>query len=82
MEHHESAVGRRTPEQLVPIELSSRFDRVCAGTGRLSRRAFWLSAYGQLAWYGAKGAVTFSRERLAIARQTAAGIRAIRRRPR
>ena len=82
MEHHESPVGRRSAEQLVRVELISRYDRVRAGTGRLSRRAFWISAFGQLAWYGAKGVVTFSGERLAIARQTAAGIAEIGRRPR
>ena len=37
------------------VELTSRYERVRAGTGRLSRRAFWVSAFGQLAWYGAKG---------------------------
>ncbi len=82
MEHHESPVGRRSAEQLVRLELTSRYDRVRAGTGRLSRRAFWISAFGQLVWYGGKGLVTFSGERLAIARQTAAGIVEIRRRPR
>jgi GT2 family glycosyltransferase len=79
IEHHESPRGRRSREQLVRVELLSRYERVRAGTGRLSRRAFWISAFGQLAWYGAKGLVTASGERLAIARQTAAGIVAIRR---
>jgi GT2 family glycosyltransferase len=74
MEHHESPVGRRSAAQLVRVELTSRYDRVRAGTGRLSRRAFWVSAFGQFAWYGAKGLVTFSRDRLEIARQTAAAI--------
>lgn len=77
IEHHESPRGRRSREQLVRVELISRYERVHAGTGRLSRRAFWVSALGQLAWYGAKGLVTFSGERLAIARETAAGIVAI-----
>jgi len=82
MEHHESPIDRRSAEQLVCLELTSRYDRVRAGTGRLSMRAFWISAVGQLVWYGAKGLVTFSGERLAIARQTAAGIAEIRRRAR
>lgn len=79
IEHHESPRGRRSREQLVRVELISRYERVRAGTGRLSRRAFWVSAFGQLVWYGAKGLVTFSGERLAIARHTAAGIVAIAR---
>ena len=62
------------------VELISRYERVRAGTGRLSRRAFWVSAFGQLAWYGAKGLVTLSGERLAVARHTAAGIIACARR--
>ena len=82
MEHHESPIDRRSAEQLVGVELTSRYDRVRAGTGRLSMRAFWISAFGQLVWYGAKGLVTFSGERLAIARHTAAGIAEIRRRSR
>jgi GT2 family glycosyltransferase len=82
MEHHESPVGRRSAEQLVRLELTSRYDRVRVGTGRLSRRAFWVSAFGQLVWYGAKGIVTLSGERLTVARQTAAGIGEIRRRSR
>ncbi|HEY5012659.1 MAG TPA: glycosyltransferase [Acidimicrobiia bacterium] len=77
IEHHESPRGRRSREQLVRVELISRYERVQAGTGRLSRRAFWVSALGQLVWYGAKGLATFSGERLAIARETAAGIVAI-----
>jgi GT2 family glycosyltransferase len=80
IEHHESPRGRRSREELVTVELISRYDRVRAGTGRLSRRAFWVSAFGQLAWFGAKGLVTFSGERLAIARRTASGIVAIARR--
>jgi GT2 family glycosyltransferase len=82
LEHHESPVGRRSAEQLVRLELTSRYDRVRAGAGRLSRRAFWVSAFGQLAWYGAKGLVTFSGARLAIARETASGIAEIARRER
>ena len=74
IEHHESPRGRRSREQLVRVELISRYERVRAGTGRLSGRAFWVSAFGQLAWYGAKGLATFSGERIAIARETAAGI--------
>jgi GT2 family glycosyltransferase len=82
IEHHESPRGRRSREQLVRVELLSRYERVRAGTGRLSRRAFWISAFGQLFWYGAKGLVTRSGERIAIARETAAGIVAIARLPR
>ena len=65
MEHHESPRERRSRDQLVRVELVSRYERVRAGTGNLSRRAFWISAVGQLVWYGAKGLVTFSGERLA-----------------
>jgi GT2 family glycosyltransferase len=79
IEHHESPRERRSREQLVRVELVSRYERVRTGTGRLSRRAFWLSAVGQLLWYGAKGVVTLSRERLVIAKQTAVGILAIAR---
>jgi GT2 family glycosyltransferase len=82
LEHHESPRGRRSREQLVRVELISRYERVRAGTGRLSAAAFWVSALGQLAWYGAKGIVTLSGERIAIAAQTAAGIYAIVRPPR
>ncbi len=82
LEHRESPVGRRSAEQLVRIELMSRYDRVCAGTGWLSRRAFWISAFGQFAWYGTKGLVTFSAERLAIARHTGAAIVELARRKR
>jgi GT2 family glycosyltransferase len=80
IEHHESPRERRSREQLVRVELISRYERVRAGTGRLSRRAFWVSAFGQLAWFGAKGLVTLSGERLAVARHTAAGIVACARR--
>jgi GT2 family glycosyltransferase len=77
LEHHESPRGRRSRNQLVRVELVSRYERVRSGTGHLSRRAFWVSAVGQLVWYGLKGLVTVSGERLAIARETAAGIIAI-----
>jgi GT2 family glycosyltransferase len=77
IEHHESPRNRPSREQIVRVELVSRYERVRAGTGRLSLRAFWISALGQLAWYGGKGLVSLSRERLAIARHTAAGIVAI-----
>jgi GT2 family glycosyltransferase len=79
IEHRESPRGRRSREELVRVELISRYERVRAGTGRLSRRAFWISAFGQLVWFGAKGLVTLSAERLAIARQTGSGIVAIAR---
>ena len=79
MEHHESPRERRSVELLVQVELVSRYERVRAGTGRLSRRAFWVSAFGQLAWYGAKGILTWSPERLMIARNTAVAIAAIAR---
>jgi GT2 family glycosyltransferase len=77
MEHHNSPRERRSRDLLVRIELVSRYERVIAGTGRLNTRAFWISAFGQLAWYGGKGLVRLSGERLAIARNTAAGIRMI-----
>jgi GT2 family glycosyltransferase len=80
LSHHESQIGRRRAGELATLELVSRYERVRAGTGRLSRRAFWVSAYGQLGWYGLKGVATLSRERLAIARATWRGIREIRRR--
>jgi GT2 family glycosyltransferase len=79
IEHHESPRGRRSRDELVRVELVSRYERVREGTGHLSRRAFWVSAVGQMVWYGLKGLVTFSGERLAIARETAAGIIAISR---
>jgi GT2 family glycosyltransferase len=77
IEHHESPRGRRSQEQLVRVELLSRYERVRAGTGHLSRRAFWISAFGQLGWYGLKGLATLSGERLAIARETGAAIAVI-----
>lgn len=77
IEHHESPVARRSAEQLARTELLSRYERVRAGTGKLSRGAFWFSAFGQLGWYGAKGIATWSDERLAIARETGAAIKQI-----
>ena len=77
IEHNESPRGRLAREQVVRVELIARYERVRAGTGRLSRRAFWVSVVGQLVWYGAKGVVTLSGERIGIAKQTAAGIVAI-----
>jgi hypothetical protein len=47
--HLESDAGRRSIEQLTTVELVSRWERVHARTGRLSPRAFWISAIGQLA---------------------------------
>jgi GT2 family glycosyltransferase len=79
LEHHESPAGRRSKEELVRVELISRYERVRAGTGKLSEPAFWFSALGQLGWYGAKGVVTWNDERLAIARETGAAIGAIAR---
>jgi GT2 family glycosyltransferase len=75
--HYESPRERMARELLVRSELVSRHARVRAGTGRLSRPAFWVSALGQFVWYGAKGLVTLSRDRLVIAKQTAAGMVAI-----
>jgi GT2 family glycosyltransferase len=80
LEHHESPAGRRSVDELVRVELISRYERVAAGTGRLSKPAFWFSAVGQLGWYGAKGVVTWNDERLAIARETGAAIGKIARR--
>jgi GT2 family glycosyltransferase len=77
--HLESAVGRRSVERLTTIELVSRWERVHAGTGSYSERAFWLSAIGQLGWYGVKATLTLSGERFAITRATWRGIREIRR---
>ena len=76
--HLESAEGRRAVEELTVVELVSRYERVAAGTGVLSRRAFWVSAWGQLVWYAFKTCITFSRSRFVIARATARGIRTIR----
>ena len=75
--HYESPRERMARALLVRAELVSRYARVRAGTGRLSVRAFWVSAVGQFLWYGAKGLVTLSGERLVIAKQTAAGMVAI-----
>jgi hypothetical protein len=77
--HHPSNVGRRSVEELATVELVSRWERVRAGTGCLDARAFWVSAVGQLAWYGAKAVVSLSRERFGIARATWRGIAEIRR---
>jgi GT2 family glycosyltransferase len=77
--HITSDVERRSIEQLTTVELVSRWERVRAGTGNLSERAFWVSAIGQLTWYGAKATVTLSPERLGIARATWRGIAEIRR---
>jgi GT2 family glycosyltransferase len=79
IEHNESPRERMARELLVRAELVSRYARVRVGTGRLKLRAFWVSAIGQFVWYGAKGIVTLSRERLVIAKQTAAGMIAIAR---
>ncbi|MCZ7534924.1 MAG: glycosyltransferase [Acidimicrobiia bacterium] len=76
--HLEAAEGRRTAEELAVVEMISRYERVLAGTGVYSRRAFWISVWGQLAWFTFKAAVTLSRSRFAIARATLRGIRAIR----
>jgi GT2 family glycosyltransferase len=79
LSHRESPTGRRSVAQLTTVEIVSRYERVSAGTGVLSRRSFWLSAYGQVGWYALKGVATLSRARLAIARATWRGIREIRR---
>ncbi len=76
--HLTSDVERRGIEALTTVELVSRWERVHAGTGRLSERAFWVSAFGQLGWYAAKAATTRSAERWGIARATWRGIREIR----
>jgi GT2 family glycosyltransferase len=73
--HLEARAGRRSAADLVAPEIAARHRRVRAGTGAVSRRAFWISVWGQLGWYGAKGILSRSRERLAIARATARGIR-------
>jgi GT2 family glycosyltransferase len=77
--HITSDAGRPSVERLTTTELVSRWERVDAGTGDLSKRAFWVSAIGQLTWYGAKAAVTLSRERFGIAKATWRGIGEIRR---
>ncbi len=76
--HLEVSEGRRSVEELAVVELVSRYERVLSGTGVLSRRAFWISVWGQFAWYVVKASVTLSPERLAIARATARGARTIR----
>ena len=75
--HLESPKGRRRGAELVHVELVSRWHRVNAGTGHLSRRAFWISAWGQLIVYGITAIVTVSRHRWAVARGTTQGIREI-----
>jgi GT2 family glycosyltransferase len=77
--HITSDVERRGIAHLTTVELVSRWERVRAGTGNLSRRAFWVSAFGQCAWYGTKAACTLSHERWDIARATAKGITEIAR---
>jgi GT2 family glycosyltransferase len=77
--HITSDVERRSVEQLTTVELVSRWERVDARTGVLDKRAFWVSAFGQLGWYGAKAAVTMSPERFGIARATWRGMREIAR---
>ncbi|MCU1428057.1 MAG: glycosyl transferase family protein [Actinomycetia bacterium] len=76
--HITSDVERRSVEKLTTVELVSRWERVHAGTGRLSERAFWLSVFGQLAWYSTKAATTLSAERWGIARATWRGVVEIR----
>lgn len=78
IEHLESNAGRASREAFDTIEIISRYDRVCSGVGHLDRRAFWISVWGQLFWYGAKGLVTLSGTRLRTARSTARAIREIR----
>jgi GT2 family glycosyltransferase len=77
--HHESNDGRRDVDELTTVELVSRWERVRAGTGALDPHAFWVSAVGQLGWYGTKAVLSLSRERMAIARATWRGITEIRR---
>jgi GT2 family glycosyltransferase len=77
--HVTSEIGRPDVAKLTQTELVSRWERVHAGTGLLDERAFWTSAFGQLAWYGAKAALTLSPPRWRIARATWRGIEEIRR---
>jgi GT2 family glycosyltransferase len=78
LRHVTSEVGRPNIERLTTMELVSRWERVHAGTGILDDRAFWVSAIGQLCWYGVKAVVSLSRRRLGIARATWRGIAEIR----
>lgn len=78
LEHLESDAGRASREVFDTVEIVSRHDRVRAGTGHLERRAFWVSVWGQLLWYGGKGLVTLSATRLRTARSTLRAIREIR----
>jgi cellulose synthase/poly-beta-1,6-N-acetylglucosamine synthase-like glycosyltransferase len=75
--HITSDVGRPSVEKLTTVELVSRWERVRAGTGILDERAFWRSAFGQLAWYAVKSATTLSSRRWGIARATWRGIHEI-----
>jgi GT2 family glycosyltransferase len=79
--HITSDVERRGIAELTRVELVSRWERVREGTGRLSRGAFWLSAFGQCAWYATKAVFTLSAERWDIARATAKAIAEIARPP-
>ena len=79
LRHEEVADGRLSGAPLVERELRSRWDRVCEGTGAYSRRAFWVSAWGQWLRYGIPALITRRPERRAIATGTGRGIRAIRR---
>jgi GT2 family glycosyltransferase len=76
--HHESTRNRVAGAAQVEAELTSRYRRVDSEPDRLSRGAFWVSAYGQLAKYAVSGVVTMSGRRLEVARGTRAAIRAIR----
>lgn len=80
--HHESRSNRVSGVAQVEAELTTRYRRVVAERGRLSERAFWVSAYAQLVKYALAGAVTLSRRRLDIALGTTRAIRVIRSRAR
>ena len=80
--HHESRANRVAGVPQVEAELTTRYRRVLANPGRLSERAFWVSAYAQLVKYALWGAVTLSRRRLDVARGTARAMRVIRARAR
>lgn len=76
--HHESAANRVAGIPQVEAELTTRYRRVVGNPDRLSERAFWISAYGQLVKYAVSGGVTLSKRRLDIARGTARAMRQIR----
>jgi GT2 family glycosyltransferase len=76
--HHESGANRVAGAAQVVAEMTTRHRRVVATDSGLSARAFWVSAYAQLAKYAVTGVLTLSRRRLEVARGTARAMRIAR----